>query len=653
MGRPYRHELQELTSTYSSAFSGVASNTLARLLVAHASTQWCFVGSGGAYSAARYMASAYEHVTGRIARIFTPQDLLQHRELLAGAMVAIVSASGNNKDIVAAFETAVESDAEHVVTITASATGKIARAASVYSHSSSIVVALGGKKDGFLALNSILSFAVTFAKACHVAYGSPVIPADMTDILQDLPQDLVKDAWQHPLFDRDVFCVLHGSSTHPAAVDFESKATEAGLVASLVSDHRNFGHGRHHWLAKHGEQTGLLAFCDQSDRRICERTLDLIPKQIPRILIAANGDFLAAGITGLLATFHAIHHIGSQRHIDPGRPGVPSFGSKIYSLGPQLLLRGDKRTRDEIAIGRKALALGIPQDSPSLQNACRSTVAYLETTTFGGLVLDYDGTIVSRKDRQGTISKTIGEHLARLVSAGVPLAICTGRGKSVQYSLTNIIPRAYWDRVLVCLYNGSVWCSLAEDASQSASLHAIHAPEIADTLRLAIAAFHVDLQDAVAVYGKRVELTLRDYQITIQTTGIQDLVPITCIVQRLLLDERHSSLKCLASAHSLDVIPRATSKRQASVVARQFFRTSGTHRFLSFGDMPSWPGNDCELLSGPDGLSVGRSSPSLKGGWNFSSSEARSDLALAEYLSCVTYRRGALTISLSTLGQTP
>lgn len=650
MGRPYHDELQELTETYREAFAGTAACDLAQLLISHASVPWCFVGSGGAHSAARYMASAYEHAAGRSARLFTPQDLLQHRELLSGAVIVIVSASGNNKDIVAAFEAAVGSDAEQVVTVTASGKGKIARAAAKYSHASSVVVTLGGKKDGFLALNSILSFAVSFAKACHLAYAVPLIPSELADLTKDLPEELLQERWREPVFDREVICVLHGSATLPAAVDFESKATEAGLVASLVCDHRNFGHGRHHWLAKHGARSSILAFCDKSDQRICERTLTLIPKSIPRLLVATQGEFLAAGITALIAVFHAIHHIGSHRRIDPGRPGVPSFGSKIYSLGPQLLQKDSPSTCAALAIRRKASALGIPWQRPELAKACATAATHIESTLYDGLVFDYDGTVVGHKDRLGSISKAVGNEFLRLLEAGAPLTVCTGRGKSAHKELAAIIPKDHWSRVLVCFYNGSVWCSLSDDATHSEALHAAHSSGVAGQVRALIAAFHAELRESLSVYDERIEIVSRDYQVTIESKGIQNLAPIGSIVQRLLLTDRFFGLKCLASAHSLDVIPRVASKRMALGIATTFFNLPDQARFLAFGDMPSWPGNDCELLSDADGLSVGKSSPSLIGGWNFASSGARSDLALVEYLSSISYSHGSARMSLSHLG---
>ena len=64
-------------------------------------------------------------------------------------------------------------------------------------------------------------------------------------------------------------------------MDVESRLTEAGLLPVQPADFRNFAHGRHHWLARHGKTTSVLAFSEQ-ESKIAKRTLDLIPSDIPR-----------------------------------------------------------------------------------------------------------------------------------------------------------------------------------------------------------------------------------------------------------------------------------------------------------------------------------------------------------------------------------
>src|SRR5436309_5683347 len=94
-----------------------------------------------------------------------------------------------------------------------------------------------------------------------------------------------------PLAGRQHFIVLYGPSLEAAASDLESKFTEAALGSLQMADYRNFAHGRHHWLAKKGPSTAVLALATQADSDLADKTLRLLPENIPvaRIDIPQKG----------------------------------------------------------------------------------------------------------------------------------------------------------------------------------------------------------------------------------------------------------------------------------------------------------------------------------------------------------------------------
>lgn len=96
--------------------------------------------------------------------------------------------------------------------------------------------------------------------------------------------------------------VLHGPNTRPAALDIESKCSEAALSAVQLADFRNFAHGRHHWLAKKGEETGILSFSSDSETEIAEKTLKLLPSGIPVARIHVHGEAAVAALSALTAS---------------------------------------------------------------------------------------------------------------------------------------------------------------------------------------------------------------------------------------------------------------------------------------------------------------------------------------------------------------
>ena len=70
--------------------------------------------------------------------------------------------------------------------------------------------------------------------------------------------------------------VLHTLSLTPAAIDLESRFVEAALGALHTADLRNFGHGRHVWLAKRAEQTSVLALIGDDLTKLGDRTLGTV-----------------------------------------------------------------------------------------------------------------------------------------------------------------------------------------------------------------------------------------------------------------------------------------------------------------------------------------------------------------------------------------
>ena len=75
------------------------------------------------------------------------------------------------------------------------------------------------------------------------------------------------DAWRKlcdPLWERQNLAVLYPPSLLAAASDLESKFTEAAIGNVQTADYRHFAHGRHHWLAKRGNETGVLALITPS-----------------------------------------------------------------------------------------------------------------------------------------------------------------------------------------------------------------------------------------------------------------------------------------------------------------------------------------------------------------------------------------------------
>src|SRR5262249_33714830 len=134
------------------------------------------------------------------------------------------------------------------------------------------------------------------------------------------------------LWERQTIIVLYGTAGHPAALDLESKFTEAALGSIQMADYRNFAHGRHHWLAKRGGTTAVLALVTADDRAIANKMLRLIPADIPVARLDIPGRGFHTSVTALAMALYIVGLAGEACGIDPGRPGVPLFGRRMYNL---------------------------------------------------------------------------------------------------------------------------------------------------------------------------------------------------------------------------------------------------------------------------------------------------------------------------------
>src|SRR5207248_8232508 len=109
----------------------------------------------------------------------------------------------------------------------------LARLAAKFPYADFVELDIPSGKDGFLATNSLLSSAILLARGYANACGLPVpLPSDFADLLMvtgagEAPAGF--DRRCHQLWERETLVVLHGPATRSAAIDLESKFTEAAL----------------------------------------------------------------------------------------------------------------------------------------------------------------------------------------------------------------------------------------------------------------------------------------------------------------------------------------------------------------------------------------------------------------------------------------
>ena len=192
-----------------------------------------------------------------------------------------------------------------------------------------------------------------------------------------------------------------------------------------------------------------------------EKTLSLIPREIPLAEITLPFEGPVACLAGIVRAFDLVRQAGKIPKIDPGDPGVPLFGRKLYNLrilpGP-LAVRSGPIADAQVAVERKTRfscdMLQAPKLAAEWDRAYSTFLARLREARVQGVVADYDGTLCDEARRYDALSKEVVTQLVRLLSAGFPLGIATGRGKSVRERLQEAIPKKLWGLVVVGYYNG-------------------------------------------------------------------------------------------------------------------------------------------------------------------------------------------------------
>jgi hypothetical protein len=639
MAKPYASEISHLASTFAWAMNSDIT-TLRNAVKTAGLSPLLAIGSGGSLTAAHALASLHQRCTGYLSSVATPLESVAN-PLSSNAAIWLLSAGGGNVDILAAFHALAAREPRQLSILCGKITSPLAEAAREHAYTDLVIYEPPTGRDGFLATNSLLAFVALLARAYGIEFEecSPEFDTRAANILALLRNDEHWETWHKltiPLWTRNTTLVLHGPTTRIGAIDLESKFTEAAVGNLQIADYRNFAHGRHHWLAKRASESAVLAFVSEADQILAERTLRLIPEEIPQVRLFIGGPPESALLLSLVAALRITGWAGEARGIDPGRPGVPEFGRKLYHLPlPKQRPHGRNATvsdDDTVAIERKS-GLSIERlmrrgELQRWQNCLKLFRKKLTETFFSGVVLDYDGTIVDTRDRFSPPRSEIANELVRILRTGACVGVATGRGGSVKRDLRTCIPTDLWSQVIVGYYNGAEIGTLADD----------HIPDgmaiVCDELKPLAAALRgqSELADLAEQTDRRYQITLEARRPTTESR-LWDLAQQTL----LLTDQRNVTVT--RSSHSIDIVAAGVTKLNVLNHLREKARDMP---ILTMGDRGRWPGNDYELLKEPFALSVDELSVDPNTCWNLAPRGQRGVSATLGYLRALHSTNGML-----------
>ena len=632
LGKPYFVELEQLEETYAFAME-MDIRSLIKAVSASIFLPLLVVGSGGSLTVARLIVSLHQRFARMIAKPVTPLELFENSQLARKTAIWFMSAGGRNADILAAIRSAIFDEPQRLLVTCARTSSPLATFARKYNYTDIFEFDLPSKRDGFLATNSLLAFSVLFVRAYLDIFDNPrKLPPYFRGLigLESSQDRFLSELRQqcHPLWDRENLVVLYGNQTEAAAYDLESKFTEAALGPVQISDFRNFAHGRHHWLAKRRELSAVIALTTVKDRKLAQKTLSLLPQGIPAVEFHFPGEDFVASIQAIVTMLHIVGLAGEVRAIDPGRPGVPEFGRRIYNLRMSTHMEADlPKDAKTVTLAEQRKLNALPGScykqgqAGSLRKACQSFMKQLKGVSFSGIVFDYDDTLCDNRRRFEDLNEHIAKELLRLLGNGLMIGIATGRGKSVKMALRKAIPSAYWERILVGCYNGGDCALLSED----------NHPDGTDATCPELTPIEDALKADPRVH-KLFEVTIRRPQITVEPRSVIPIPTLWSLANEVVHKYGPSGSTVLTSGHSVDILAPGVTKRNVGRMLSIICNSPPDARIMCIGDKGRWPGNDFDLLSEPFSLSVDEVSSDPLTCWNLAPAGYRGIQATLYYL---------------------
>ena len=245
-------------------------------------------GSGGAESVADFAALLYG-ARGGVGTAVSPYTLNSYSDAaLKTAKLLLVSAGGHNNDIAFAAKRALDVNPVESASFTLSQGERNEVRKLFLKASSELSLDIPGTRthDGFVSTGTPLMFFALLCRAFNPG------------------------------------CELGKYSGMP--LNLEGKLTESGLATAMVSDYRNYCHGRFIFTSNHLEDSAVVMLVSPRERDIVERTRKFLPAQTSLVIIETEEDTPEAALDLLVRTtafFFELCEANGTNYESPSNPG--------------------------------------------------------------------------------------------------------------------------------------------------------------------------------------------------------------------------------------------------------------------------------------------------------------------------------------------
>mgnify|MGYP000089820240 CR=1 FL=1 len=586
------------------------------------------IGSGGSVGSTLFLKRCRDTAQYEPTIVQTPLEFTLGLENLADAQVWIFSARGKNPDVIASLQTALTRRADEIHIVTSALESPLTSLSSQATNVTIHYLPVFEAKDGFLATHSLMSavtgilyafdrlFAPEFEKSGRIEFGNSV--KEVLTKRQQLP--IIKPAWE--IAPESVLVILADPRLLAAATVIETSLWETAICQVQVTDFRNFAHGRHVLLQHRLDNTFILALTGAETDCIWQELRAALPVSVQVVQKSYGACTRFDSATAILDALVVVEQLGFKRGVDPAKPDPGPFAKQIYE-GTSLIEVNKLLTEP---VRQKYVAIQkannhITDQPRAIWEDYEEVCNRFSETSFAGIILDYDGTVVTAKGRFQPPKKDVQDVLVYLLKNNVPVAFATGRGGSAGDMLRRIIPPRYHDDVLVGYYNGAFIRSLAVKIDE------IPMKEVA-----AIEEAYLWLSEH-SEWAETKPRNSRNLQITIKKCLVSDTARF-CKDFKEFNDARCAPLKLVESGHSFDICLVGTCKTAVEKKLAQ----SSVHlkpNFLCVGDSGSRNGNDYVMLGGRFGVSVCDVCDRRDAGWSFFGVELTGPPALVKILAAL------------------
>ncbi len=633
MGKSFEKEMVDLNKTYISTLHNEDS-IIINFLSSLKEKIILLVGSGGSYS----VASALEYLCARkgfFAKAITPLSLNLYKEQIRNYNAILVTAGGRNSDSLNSYKFLHDLEPQNLLTICMKKDAPIKSLQSINLHNFFYEFELPTKKDGYLAVNSLIASILLFSKSMYNIYRDEFykLPTEFdfvndSGISEEINDVLLKES----------IIVLHGGITTPIAIDLESKFSETALGNIQLVDFRNFAHGRHFWLNHRKDSTSIISLIGKNEEKIAYKTLSLIPDVIPRFEVYLKEDNIINMLQAYYKMFTIVNIAGKMQKINPGKPKVIDYGKKMYHISynfsDENSFRKLKKSNKQLSISRK---IGINPSNDLLikyEKAYEQNVSRITSKNFKGIIFDYDGTL-HIKNKIVEIEQDIFNKINDLIGQGIVIGIATGRGKSVRKALRNVIKKEFWDYVAIGYYNGAEVGLLSDDTRPDKN---IEIPIVFSTIKNEILKNNTNSKIII-------DETENPFQLTVISNDGQNSKHEFEYIKEICY--KYPEVKVVSSSHSMDIILKTTNKIAVSKYYLDSKFANSINDFIYIGDSGNLTGNDFEMLFCETGLSVDNVSKNIDSCWNYAPMGKRNLEATKYYLDAINIKSGESTFMIN------